>query len=150
MTFNFINGQLATGSAINTEDDVRALLAVGVTHILNCAEEVLDLPLILPHKHLTYCKDGTLDDGYHPKPVSWFKKGLDFALPALKEQKNKLYSHCAAGRNRGPSMAYCILRAYTHISAADAEAMIRKVRPEVTLAYIRDADLALKALGYIT
>lgn len=55
--------------------------------------------------------------------------------------------HCDAGVNRGPSTCFfCLL--LLGLSAVDAEAMIRKVRPQVGLAYKADAIQVAEELGY--
>jgi dual specificity phosphatase 3 len=143
--YNFITDRLATGAHPGDADGVKQLLAVGVTHILNCWGEVDESPLMagLP---VTYLWCPTLDDGA-PKGPEWFGPGLAFALPALAQPGAKLYSHCAAGINRGPSMAFAIMFALGW-NAVDAEAMIRKVRPQVGLAYKNDAIRVVPTLRY--
>jgi protein-tyrosine phosphatase len=88
----------------------------------------------------------TADDG-QPKPASWFATSLAFALPALAQPKNRVYTHCSAGVNRGPSTCYAIMLA-SGFTAKDADAIIRAARPVVNIAYEADADSAVAALGY--
>ncbi|MGH7174895.1 MAG: hypothetical protein ACREGR_00865, partial [Minisyncoccia bacterium] len=95
---------------------------------------------------IIYLWNPTADDG-KPKTPDWFSRSLMLDLDALSRPKNKVYAHCAAGVNRGPSTAYAILRALG-FTPGSAEAVIRTARPWVGLAYKRDADAAIKALLY--
>lgn len=145
--FNFVNERLATGAAIQSPDDVAALVAAGVTHVVDCTDAGDDTPLFVavPTVHVLW--NPTADDGQH-KDVSWFKTSLDFALPPLSLPGAIVYAHCSAGVNRGPSTCYAIMRALG-FKAADAEAVIRAARPQVELLYKGDADAAVVALGYV-
>ena len=149
--FTFVTPRLATGAAIRTPTDAQHLLAAGVTHILNCANNADDGPLFSKSPVVCFC-NATDDDG-QPKPSEWFARSLAFALPVLAQPRLKLYAHCEGGRNRGPVTAYAILRALGW-TAASAERLIREARPEVAsdgwagLAYTRDADSAIDILGY--
>lgn len=146
--FSFITERLATGAAINDANDVGTLVSAGITHIINCRTDFDDSGLFAYHPQIIYLWDGTDDDGQHPKPAEWFNRGIVFALQALVMPKTKVYAHCAAGVNRGPSLAYAVLRSLG-LSASASEGMIRSARPQVGLAYKEDAELALKQLGYI-
>ena len=143
--FNFVNGRVATGAAITIQADVDDLLASAVTHIIDCRAEFDDWQL-LAQSGVSYLWNGTQDDG-NPKPTEWFEKSISFALAALAHPKNKIYAHCAAGSNRGPSTAYAILRALGY-PAGLAETQIRLARPQVGLRYKNDADSAVVLLGY--
>jgi len=144
--FNMITARLATGAAVNNADDVQQLLAAGITHIVDCRGEFDDTLLLATHPDLSYLWNGTNDDGA-PKDPSWFAKSLSFALPALAMPHTKLYAHCAAGVNRGPSTLYCVMRALSFAGPV-AEGLIRAARPQVGLRYKSDADSAILALGY--
>lgn len=150
--FNFVLDHLATGSGITTTGDVDALVAAGVTHILNCRDEFDDAPL-LAGRALTYCWNGAPDDG-QPKPTDWFAKSIAFAVPALaafpgtaQNARPRVFAHCAGGLNRGPSTTYAIMLALG-FPYDTAEQLIRKVRPQVLLAYKADAVKAISVLGY--
>jgi protein tyrosine phosphatase (PTP) superfamily phosphohydrolase (DUF442 family) len=146
MDYNFINNRVATGAAISSTKDVDALVAAGITHIINCRKEFDDKPLLVNHPQIGYLFNGVHDDG-KKKLVSWFQPSIEFALAALAQPHNKVYAHCAAGINRGPSTAFAILRALG-MNYDDAKAAIRRVRPKATVNYRHDADDAVKALGY--
>lgn len=145
--FSFVTDRLATGGAIQSPADVAALVAAGVTHIVDCQLEFDDTSEFVK-SGVTVLWNGVEDDG---NPAThgpeWFGKSLAFALPALALPHNKVYAHCAAGCNRGPSTAMAIMLALGFTSS-DAEALIRAARPQVTLAYKAEAISAVPALGY--
>jgi dual specificity phosphatase 3 len=143
--FNFVTDRLATGGAVSTPADVQQLIDAGITHVIDCRAEFDDGPLF-SKTGVAYLYNGTMDDGQHKDPI-WFAKSLVFAMPALAQPKIKVYAHCAAGVNRGPSTCYAILRALG-FNPVGAEAIIRAVRPQVGLAYKHDADAAIPILGY--
>jgi protein-tyrosine phosphatase len=144
--FNFVTARLATGAAISSLADAQQIAAAGVTHILDVTDGGDDTPLFaaLPNVHVLW--NPTADDG-QPKPSSWFATSLAFALPALAGPGAKVYAHCSAGVNRGPSTAYAVMRALGW-AADEAEKEIRAARPQVGLAYKSDADTAVITLGY--
>jgi hypothetical protein len=144
--FNFITPRLATGGAIVDERFVHALINAGVTHVIDCTDAENDSELMRRHPTLKYLHNPTADDGKH-KPPSWFAASLRFALPAFAEPHAKVYAHCTSGHNRGPSTAYCIMRALGW-DAATALALVKAKRPGATVAYAADADAAIAALGY--
>lgn len=142
--FTFVTTRLATGAAVSTADDVAQLAAAGITTVIDCRGEFDDAPLLGPA--FAYLWNGVQDDG-QPKPADWFGRSLAFALPALAQPHVKVYAHCAAGVNRGPSTAFAIMLA-TGWLPAQAEAQIRAVRPQVGLAYKNDAVAAIPLLGF--
>lgn len=144
--FTMITPRLATGAAIASADDVAQLMAAGITAVVDCRAEFDDGPL-LASSGLAYLWDGTADDG-KAKPPAWFAPALAFALPLLAQPRQVVYLHCAAGRNRGPSMCYAVMLALGWLAGA-AEAQIRAARPQVGLAYMADARGAVVALGYV-
>lgn len=144
--FNFITPRLATGGAIKTADDVVALIAAGITYVIDTWEEE-DFSHVFEGTPITNLRNVTLDDGT-PKPPEWFARSITPALEALKGSPNaRVLAHCAGGINRGPSTAYAILRA-GGLSASIAENLIRRARPQVQLRYMHDADAAIVSLGY--
>lgn len=178
MDWSWITARLATGGGISTEQDLQSLITSGVTHIIDCRMAPDPIPqdalfglrtgatALYPSKNLylfkvkgvniSYLYNPTEDDG-QPKPVSWFKASLDFALSPLandvlvSQNRARVYAHCDAGHNRGPSTAYCILRALTGMNHDDAKALIelRHLAAIGGIAYANDADRALTELGYL-
>jgi protein-tyrosine phosphatase len=149
MTANFsrITGRVFCGGQINDSADVNELVAAGVTHIIDAQVERDDAPLMTSGLHYLWVP--TADDGVHPKPVEWFSRAIEFAMPALGVPGGVVFTHCAAGVNRGPSLAYAIMRAQGW-SAADAMAQLKAKRPIAQAAYADDAELALRSLGWVT
>jgi protein-tyrosine phosphatase len=123
-----------------------SLTDAGVTHIIDCREDFDDGCLLADHPGVTYLHNGTADDG-QPKSAEWFGKSIQFALEALSRPHHKVYAHCAAGVNRGPSTCYAIMLSLG-FTPEDAERVIRLARPQVGLAYKSDAEKAVKKLGY--
>lgn len=144
--YNYVTSRLATGGAIRSEEDVQILIATGITHIINCRTEFNEIRHLVNFPTITYLWKGIDDDG-EAKPVAWFKDCIEFGLAALSQPGNKLYVHCQAGINRGPSAAYAILRALG-LSARDAAAIIKRARPEAKIGYSKCADAAIKELKY--
>jgi len=144
--FSFVTERLAVGAALQSQSDVEAIVAAGITHVIDCRKDFNDTASLACHRAVTVLWDGTADDG-QPKPPAWFRKGIEFALYALAQPHHKIYVHCAAGVNRGPSMAYAILRAQG-LQSTTAERLIRTARPIVGLRYKADADRAVSKLGY--
>lgn len=150
MDCNFVTARLAVGGQISSIQELELLVSSGVTDIVDCQAERDDTPLVQQLSDVmtrpSVCWNPTQDDG-QPKSAEWFAKSIDFALQALTFRHRKVYVHCAAGVNRGPSACYAILRAWG-IGPADAERTIRIVRPQVGIAYKQYADMAIGALGY--
>jgi hypothetical protein len=148
MNYNYITTRVATGSKITNAQDIQTLIKDGITHIIDCADDNDNAALVINFPQITYLYNGTPDDG-QPKPVSWFQKSLEFALPALALPKVKILAHCDAGVNRGPSTIYAIMRAQGY-NRFLVDALIKTARPAtiVGLRYEDDADTAIEVLGY--
>ena len=146
--FDFVTSRLATGAAITGPADVQALVAAGITHIIDCRADFNDAQVQSGDPALSYLWNGVPDDG---NPAThgdvWFGKSLGFALPALASPHNRVYCHCASGVNRGPSTAFAIMLA-SGFTPADAESIIRAARPVVGLAYQAEAVASFASLGY--
>lgn len=133
---------------MNDAGDVAALAAAGVTHVVDCRLEFDDTALFAANPAISVLWNGVADDGNAATHGdAWFAKSLDFALPALARPHVKVYAHCAAGVNRGPSTAFAIMLALGW-DQDSAEALIRKVRPQVGLAYKANAIESVTSLGY--
>jgi protein-tyrosine phosphatase len=151
MTYDFsrVTERLFVGAQINTQSDVDELVAAGVTHLIDAEIEHNDatIQLIRPMP-FNYLWNPTADDG-QPKPQQWFQKALDAAMPAMSQPGKIVLTHCAAGVNRGPSLAFAILRAQG-LNHDQAIVLLNSARP-VTIPGVRyagDADKALAALGW--
>lgn len=146
--FSRITERLYTGGMISNEEGLQQLLNQGVTHVIDAMAENNDYKLLKVHPKIVYLWNGEKDDGVHPKPVEWFEKAINFALEALVKPGTIIYTHCAAGVNRGPSLTYAIMRAIGY-SGAEAYLQIKQRRPQAMMAYAQDADQALLKLGWI-
>jgi len=142
--FSRITERLFCGARIESAADAAELVGAGVTHIINARHTRCDASLI---GNLSYLWNPTEDDDGHPKPVAWFGNAVEFALAALARPGTVVLTHCAHGRNRGPSLAYAILRAQGWPSL-EAYALLKEKRPQVIVGYRDDADAALGALGW--
>jgi hypothetical protein len=142
-----ITSRLFTGGGDVEDTDIDTLVSNKITHVIDCRETADDASA-LAGAGIAYIHNGTVDDGTH-KPVIWFQKSLEFALPAIAKPNTHLYAHCRAGCNRGPSTIYCIMRAlgWEH---DDAIEIIHTARPATVgyIVYADDADAAITALGY--
>lgn len=152
--YNWVTDRIAVGGDdyIFRPDTLQQMKDEGVTHVLDCRSEArMDRNwfgrnhYLDPRDSFIYCLNGTGDNG-KPKTVDYFRKSINFGLNALDVPNAKLYVHCAAGYNRGPSSAYAIMLALGW-SAADARDAMEDVR-FVGLLYARDAEIAVRALGY--
>jgi hypothetical protein len=128
ISFDFVTERIATGGQISDAENLRTLTRAGITHVLDMGdtfpdELVLDAAMNL--YHLPQKDDGTM------RPPGQYRTGIRWAFDALQFPAYKVYCHCAAGRNRGPTMAYALLRAFG-FPRADAIDTIVKARPQVT------------------
>jgi dual specificity phosphatase 3 len=149
ITYNYskITDRLYTGGLIADEEEVKYLVEhEGITHVIDAMSEYNDYAMLRLHPKISYIWNGEADDG-QPKPPQWFNKAIVFALEAYQTPGAIVYCHCAAGVNRGPSLAYAILRAlgFTRSEAFDR---VKAKRPQSMIAYKADADRALIELGW--
>ena len=137
--------RIGVGGGIWTAADVDRLVDAGITHVVCAAEELEELSVRLAGGRLAVLPNGTDDDGL-PKSPSWFGRIVRFSLDALRDPDARIYFHCAAGINRGPSAAYVVLRALGH-SPAEAFGLIKSARSQAGIIYADSADAAIDALG---
>jgi len=152
MNYDFVTDRLAIGTTPETVADLSPF-----THVIDCRAE-LDIAAMIRGTwfadHYLYAPTGDFSLLHRThKPVDWFKKGVEFALPVLSQPHTKLYVFCHAGANRSPSMSYTILRALG-LTSAQCFGIIdlgRFVAIEGLIAcgWWRDGEIALKTLGYI-
>src|SRR5215472_13976130 len=64
------------------------------------------------------------------RPPGHYRKGIQFAFPALSLANTKIFPHCSGGLNRGPTMRCALLRAFG-FPQSEAIARIRAARPDV-------------------
>lgn len=147
--FDFVTTRVATGGALSSVTDVDTLVAAGVTHILDARAEMDDAILLASRSEITYCWNPTADDG-QPKPIDYWRKTADFALPIFDKPHTKIDLHCAAGCNRGPSNAFFVLVCLGW-DADEALALVKAKRPEAVngVQYHANALDAAHQLGYV-
>jgi hypothetical protein len=145
--FDFITPRIATGGALTGPSDVEAVRAAGITHVLDARAEYDDGTLFTGPDGLAYCWNPTDDDGA-TKPVSYWQRTLVFALPMFAQPSTRLLCHCAAGVNRGPSNAICVMLALGW-RLSDAMTLLAVARPQALAHYAGDARDAVRQLGYI-
>jgi protein-tyrosine phosphatase len=107
MDMSWVTERLALGGGIWNARNMEELARAGVTHVLNMQIEFDDRPLAEPHG-IDVLWNPT-DDDFMPKPPELLKRGVDFALEALREAEGRLYIHCAAGVHRAPMMTLAVL-----------------------------------------
>jgi protein-tyrosine phosphatase len=140
---HWVTQRIALGSAVVTREHVQALIADGITHVLDCrlAEGG---ELLYEGTNIRYLANPTADDG-KPKPDEWFKRGIGFVLTSLSIPKARVLVHCMLGVSRSPSMTYAVLRSLGH-SGDDAVKLIKKARVLAGVTYRVDADRAIAAI----
>jgi predicted protein tyrosine phosphatase len=102
MNFNFITPTLIVGQKIITQEFADALIAAGVTRVINLwsgnPEDIWKGDVLI----LKQDDDGT------PRPKDQVLAGIAYAAAVPEGQV--LYVHCQWGLGRAPTMAYAILR----------------------------------------
>ena len=135
--------RIAVGGGIWNDENMEELVRHGVTHIIDMQIEFDDRPLAEPYP--VEVLFNPTDDDFLPKPPELFQAGVDFALEALDEPKNRIYIHCAAGVHRAPMMTLAILRVLGW-SLRDAKALIQERRYVVDFAecYVESVENFVK------
>jgi hypothetical protein len=149
MDFNFVTPLLATGAEVTSRADVDALVAAGITHVIDCRDGFASAHMLADEPEISYLWNGVPDDG---DPVThgdvWFAKSLSFALPAIARPHAKVCAICASGVNRGPSTVFAIMLALG-FTPSIAEELICAARPVVGLMYKLEAIASVTSLGYL-
>lgn len=110
--YQFVTDRLALGGFIGTAENMRAIAAAGITHVVNMQWEFDDGP-ITDGAGVQVLWNGCEDD-FLPKPAKLFRRGVEFTLEALKNPDAKVLFHCAAGVHRSPLMLLAVLRVLGH------------------------------------
>lgn len=140
---HWVTPRIAVGSAVVTREHVQALIADGITHVLDCRLSEGGGALY-EGTTIRYLANPTADDG-KSKPNEWFEKGVGFVLTSLAVPKARVLIHCMVGVSRSPSMTYAVLRALGHKPDASVE-LIKKARVLAGVTYREDADRAIAVL----
>ena len=127
VSFNFVTERIAVGGGIASKADVDQIVAAGITHVIDMRAEFDDDTL--KDSRITILWLPQVDNG-EMRPAGHYRKGIQFAFPALSRANTKIFPHCSAGLNRGPTMCYALLRAFG-FPPSEAIARIRAARPDV-------------------
>ncbi|HEY4843234.1 MAG TPA: dual specificity protein phosphatase [Terriglobales bacterium] len=130
---SWVTERVALGGGIWNSRNMEDLAQAGVTHVLNMQIEFDDVPLAEPYGIRVLWNP--TDDDFLLKPPALLKRGVDFALEALRDPQARLYIHCAAGVHRAPMMALAVLCAMEFEIEA-AMVLIETRRPVVDFADI--------------
>jgi protein-tyrosine phosphatase len=127
VSFSFVPERIAVGGGISSKADVDQIVAAGITHVIDMPAEFDDDALNDRRIRILWLPQ--VDNG-EMRPLGHYRKGVQFAFPALALPNTKVFPHCSAGLNRGPTMCYALLRAFG-FPQSEAITMIRAVRPDV-------------------
>ena len=127
VSFNFVTERIAVGGGLSCKADVDQIVAAGITHVIDMCAQFDDHALNDPRITVLWLPQ--VDDGER-RPSGQYRKGIQFAFTALALPSTKVFSHCSAGLNRGPTMCYALLRAFG-LPESEAIARIRAARPDV-------------------
>ena len=146
MDITWLDDRIAVGGGIWNADNMAALSRAGITHIIDMQIEFDDTPLAVPFR-ISVCWN-PVDDDFEPKPAAVFKRGVDFALAALKQHGTKVLVHCAAGVHRAPMMTLALLGVLGW-TVEDAMEMIENKRPVADFAdvYVQSVERFLNGRG---
>jgi protein-tyrosine phosphatase len=107
MDISWLTDRIAIGGGIWNAENMAKVAETGITHIIDMQIEFDDTPLAAEHGIAVLWNP--TDDDFAPKPVSLFRRGVEFALDALEEPEGRVFIHCAAGVHRAPMMALALL-----------------------------------------
>ena len=132
--YSQVTPEILVGPQYNTAGK-RKLERLGIAYGVNLRQEFDDAAfgLALPN----YCYLPTIDDD--APSMEHLHQGVRFIERAVA-QGGKVYIHCAGGVGRAPSMAAAYFMAQG-ISLADALALIRKVRPFISITRVQMEQL---------
>ena len=101
-----LKGRLWLGAGRDAEHK-ECLCAHGITHILNCTDDVPNFHEDDPS--LTYCKLWVGDFGNDIGIRRVFPQAHDFVKSAFQETTNKVLVHCANGSNRSATIVISLM-----------------------------------------
>jgi protein-tyrosine phosphatase len=134
VSYNFVTERIAVGGEIASKADVDEIVNAGITHVIDMRAEFDDDTL--NDNRITILWLPQVDDGTM-RPPGQYRKGIQFALPALSLANTKIFLHCSAGLNRGPTMCYALLRAFG-LPPEEAIERIRAARPDVVFYVVQN------------
>jgi protein-tyrosine phosphatase len=144
MDMSWITERVALGGGIWNARNMEELAQAGVTHVLNMQLEFDDRPLAEPHGIRVLWNP--TDDDFLPKSAELLKRGVDFALEALRDPEARVYIHCAAGVHRAPMMTLAVLCAMQwELRAAMARIEVRRPVVDFADVYVESVQRFLES-----
>ncbi len=134
---DWVTDRIAVGGGIWRREEILLLAKEGITHVIDCRGKA-SAELLYRDTGVEFFHCGTEDDGA-PKGDEWFGKGAPYGVSVLEKPNTKLLCHCAAGINRGPSMAFAIMR-LMGFESLNAYSTIKMARRIAVVMYRDDAD----------
>ncbi len=131
MDVTWVTDRIGLGGGIWHEQNMRELVGMGVTHVLDMQIEFDDRPLAAPYGVKVLWNP--TDDDFQPKPPELFERGVEFALEAIEKPDTKVYIHCAAGVHRAAMMTLAVMCA-SGWELEEAMTLIEGRRPVVDFA----------------
>jgi protein-tyrosine phosphatase len=131
MDMSWVTERVALGGGIWNSRNMEELAQAGVTHVLNMQIEFDDTALAEPYGIRVLWNP--TDDDFLMKPPALLRRGVNFALDALRDPQARLYIHCAAGVHRAPMMTLAVLCAMEW-EIEEAMVLIETRRPVVDFA----------------
>jgi len=140
----WVSDRIAVGGGIWNESNMRDVVSLGVTHIINMQIEFDDRELA--RSHGVQVLWNAVEDDFQHKPAEIFQRGVEFSLAALQDPESRIYVHCAAGVHRAPMMTLALLCAMGW-QLDEAKRHIQSLRPVVDWAevYVRSVEDFLQA-----
>ena len=131
MDVTWVTDRIGLGGGIWHEQNMREVVRMGVTHVVDMQIEFDDRPLAAPYGVEVLWNP--TDDDFQPKPPELFERGVQFALEALEKPDTKVYIHCAAGVHRAAMMTLAVMCA-NGWELEEAMTLIEGRRPVVDFA----------------
>ena len=135
--YTAITPQLLLGS-LPFAADVRALSEAGVTAVVNMCDEYSGPVQQYRQYGIAQCHCPTVDMTPPTMPdlqkaVAFIQKQLTVAVPPASGQRSsRVFVHCKTGMSRSAAAVVCYLVTTRDISAKDAVALMKAVRPDVS------------------
>ena len=107
MDITWVTDRIAVGGGIWTAEKMAEVAEAGITHVIDMQIEFDDTPL--GEQFGIKVLWNPTDDDFQFKPAGLFRRGVEFAETALREEGTKIFIHCAAGVHRAPMMTLAVL-----------------------------------------
>ncbi|XP_041466635.1 dual specificity protein phosphatase 3-like [Lytechinus variegatus] len=116
-----------------TATDKDKLKALGITHVLNCAQGIEVFNVDTDQRYyqdvnIKYC-GLPVNDEPEANIKKHFKEAVSFIDQALKQENGKVLVHCVAGFSRSATVAIAYLMIRRGMTAQEATRTVRRKRP---------------------